>query len=177
MELMLALFLASLLSVSLLTVYYSVKRRYQMVSTLINLQENGRFAVTLMRRKIHGATRGAITYTLSTLPRSLKYKLKSLSDVLVLRTQQKQHEINTAYYISWTSWRQHGNKVKALFEKPLSGRRRELVSFVTGFSAQLEAQGVRYTFKLSAETAVLKIDRTWHGFALLPARDGHAPKK
>lgn len=169
-ELMLALLFSSLLMLSLVTVYASFMRRYRLFSSVVTLQEDGTYLVTLLRRKIHSANAGFELYTASTIPPVLKSQLRNVGDVLITIHKARNHFIRSAYYVSAASWRYRHKRVLSFFEKTLPGRRRELVSHVSHFRlvSFSGSSGIRYQFNLLSTGLPLRFSQTWFGFGCLP---------
>jgi len=136
MELMLALLLASALIALLVIMYTSVWRRYVLFMNLSHLDLEGRSARQRLIQQISGAASVLNRYGKSDLPYELKRRLRPLSNVLVLceASEAKHCRRQVAYYVAKTSWQHDGKSVTALFEKPLDGRRQELIPYVVGLT-------------------------------------------
>jgi type II secretory pathway component PulJ len=162
MELMLALFLASLLMVSLLAVYQSTWRRYSLLMNLSHLNLSGRLVRYQLSQKIAQSSSIIASYTKSSLPLSLKRQLKANSDVLLVckkLNENKQCQQQVAYYVTKTSWRQYGHVTWGLFEKPLDGRRQEMAAHVVGLYVEplpKTKQWVRFAVLLRSAQPILK---------------------
>lgn len=181
-ELMISLLLASLLSVVLVMTYSAIQKRFQLVMALSMMQDDAQFLIIFLRDKInHAGDRACVTssslssvqvYSKETTPNDLKTQLHNESDVLVLGTcemiQGKKAFVQTAYYITTASWKEHGNAVKAFFEKPLNSSRQELVAHVEDFhvssivSANI-VKGIGYELTFRSNN----LFRTWHGFGVI----------
>ena len=180
-ELMLAMLLASFLSIVLVMSYAAIQKRFQLVSTLSMMQDDAQFLIAFLRTRINSA--GDVScvkssplsivqvFTKDNVPSALKAKLTSLSDVLVLGgceiNQGKKEFMQTAYYVTITSWQENGHAVKAFFAKPLDSSRQEIVSNVVNFKLRTVMRdntitGIGYEITLQANK---KISRTWSGFA------------
>ena len=180
-ELMLAMLLASFLSIVLVMSYAAIQKRFQLVMTLSMMQDDAQFLIGFLRGKINHA--GDVScvksnplpivqvFTKDTIPSTLKTKLTSLSDVLVLGScetnQGKKEFVQTAYYVTTTSWQDNGQSVLAFFAKPLDSSRQEIVSHVVDFKLRVVAEGnaitgIGYDIRLQTNN---KISRTWTGFA------------
>jgi hypothetical protein len=170
-ESMLSLLVASLLAGVLISTFIAFKACYQRVMTVAVMQDDGRFAIAVIRRDIHRA--GAVDRIVShgSLSGILKRKLKSKSDVLILKESKK----DVAFYVAKSSWKRHGKFVDSLFEKPLDGRRMELVPDITGFHVKWLFGGVSYDITVRSAEPILRfvntltdryLKRTWHGYAI-----------
>lgn len=187
-DILLALVLSSMLSVTLTTVYIHIKRRYEIAMTLATMQNDGRYAVTYLKNKIRTA-KSVMVYSYDAIPSILKRKLKSKSDVLVVGREEKyqgrKQFVKRAYYISKTSWKQDGKSVLALFSKPLQGRRQEIVPFVSNLVLKVGAdnalpamikdfnsvKGIGFNIVLESGNKAFKaINRKWYGFAAIRSR-------
>lgn len=179
-ELMISLLLASFLSIVLVMSYVAIQKRFQLVFALSVMQDDAQFLINFLREKINSAGNFSCRkldhspaiqiFSKETIPDTLKSKLDSLSDVLILGTcevnQGKRSFVQTAYYVSTASWKDKGRDVKAFFDKPLNSSRQELMSNVVNFKIRPNAhkndiKGVGYelVFQLSRH-----VYRTWYGF-------------
>ena len=172
LELMLGILLAAILSSLLVTVLVVFKDGYQRIMTVATLQDDGRFAVAVLRRRIHAAQSISSIIPHSQLSALWKQRLKSRSDVLLLKEQTQE----VAYYISQASWTLNNRPVVSLFEKPLEGRRQELVANVVALHFKRELNGVAYDLTLKSMFPVLRLVkkfedhylyRVWYGFAIV----------
>ena len=178
---MLAMLLASFLSIVLVMSYAAIQRRFELVSTLSMMQDDAQFLIGLLRAKINSAgdvscvTSSSLpivqVFAKDSVPIALKTKLTSLSDVLVLggceNNQGRKAFVQTAYYVTTTSWQDNGRSVKAFFAKPLDSSRQEIVSNVVDFKLRAVMRdntiaGIGYEITLQGTK---KISRTWSGFA------------
>lgn len=154
-ESMFSLLLASLLTSALIGSFITFSKSYQKFMQLALLQDNGYFAVALLRRRIHNAIAPIRVIPRSQLSSVLSRRLKALSDVLIL----KFHSGEVAYYLAKASWKQDGKAVESLFGKPLDGRRRELVPRITRLYFEQKFGGVDFSLFIGKYI--------WYGFAAL----------
>lgn len=159
-ESLLALTFAAALGSLLLAMLVSFKQAYQRITATATLLDDGRFAVTILRRHIHAATAVHEIIPYAQLTSLWQKRLKSRSDVLVL--DERVGEV--AYYIAQTSWQQHHQPVLALFEKPLATQRQELVAHVVALHFRHQQNGVAYDLAVSSQQPALR--QQWHGFAI-----------
>lgn len=170
LESMLAVFLASLLMTVLCATFISFKACYQRTVTVSVLQDDGRFAVSVLRRNINMADGVVQIIAKQNVSAALHKQLSNISDILILKNQDE----STAFYLAQASWKQAGHFVTALFEKPLDGKRQELVAHVTELHFKAEYGGISYDVTLRSMAPVLRfvqkfvdryVSRTWYGFA------------
>ncbi len=171
LDMLLGLLFCSVLSSVLITTYVTFKGGYQRVMVVATLQDDGRFAVELLRRHIHSAESIVNVIPIGQVPSALKQNLNNKSDVLILKEQG--HDI--AFYVAATSWTQNAKTVLALFEKPLDSRRQELVPYVEAVHFKRDLGGVYYDLTLRSQEPVLRFSklitdrylyRVWYGFAV-----------
>lgn len=182
-ELMISLLLASLLSVVLVMTYSAIQKRFQLVMALSVMQDDAQFLVDFLRQKINHAGDGSCVtsrsipivqvYSKEATPNQLKAQLHNESDVLILGTcemmQGKKAFVQTAYYITAASWKEHGSIVKAFFEKPLNSSRQEVVAHVEDFyvrvvSDETIVKGIGYELMFRSHA----MSRIWYGFGAMP---------
>ena len=174
LESLLGLVFTSVLTSVLLTTFIAFRACYQRVMTVALFQDDGGFAVSVLRRHIHAAEHVVQVIPQSQLTGTLKRELKSESDVLIL----KEATGNVAFYVALASWQQDGKEVHSLFEKPLESRRQELVAHVVKLHFKNEFGGISYDVTLRSSQPVLRfvhqftdryLYRTWYGFATVGA--------
>lgn len=152
MEFLVAAALASLLMTGLIKLYIGMKQNYHLQSGLATIQENGRFAMYFLDRRVHRAgdmscvkekpksfqmIRG---YSRANAPSRLKRQMIKNSDAFIMssceRYKGRKQFIKTAYFISKTSYKnQQGKRVLAIYMKNMSrrsSRREELVPGIVG---------------------------------------------
>lgn len=158
-ESMLALLLSSLLVITMIAVVLDLRQGYQRIMTTAYLLDAGRMATLSLSNRIHQATHVIKLIPKSQLSALLKQQLKSQSDVLILQLKQQQ----VAYYLATTYWTHAKKPIYALFEKPFSGLRRELVPHVMSLHFKQEGRGIAFSLTLQLD----KLKQQWHSFAIV----------
>lgn len=151
-ELMLAATLALILLLGLSELYVTLKRNFELQQTEARIQESGRFITTILSQRIKTAGLAncktstdpvimpAVTgYDSENLPVSLQGQVKQGTDVLVITScmdnTDNSGDLNlqeVAYFVSDTKRvNSQGQKIYALYQKPLTGDRLELVPGVS----------------------------------------------
>jgi prepilin-type N-terminal cleavage/methylation domain-containing protein len=152
-ELMIASTLALVLLAGLSVLYVNLKQNYSVQQVYARIQESARFTSSLLQQRIHLAglaicdsssnavVNPAITgYDSDHLPVSLQGQVKNDTDVLVITscTNNLSTAISDstltqmAYFIGDTDrLNSQGEKIYALFQKPLGGNREELISGIS----------------------------------------------
>jgi len=172
LESMLGLLLASLLITTLFVTFISFKECYKRVMVISVLQDDGRFAVSVLRRHINKAENVVQVISQASVSAKLRRNLKSKSDILILKYRGQ----DIAFYLAQASWKQDGRSVSALFEKPLGGQRQELIAHVVTLHFKSELGGISYDLTIRSLSPVLRFvnkltDRflyhVWYGFAAI----------
>lgn len=152
LELLVASALSIVLMGGLITIYLSIKTNNNLQQALTNLQESGRFALYILNQRIRVAglvncknksdpvdqDQAIIGYDSSNLPYELQDQVESGTDAVVINSCSDNSSIslNTqltqmAYFIGDTYRKNsQGQRILALFQKPLNGDRIELVQGV-----------------------------------------------
>ncbi len=147
-ELLLSLFLGSVLIVGLIHVLLHFNSAWAWQNTWSSLQERGRYAVYLLSSRIRLAgdadcrkpyavdhAQAIVGYRSDSVPESLQNEVMPGTDVLVIGECVHYHDksqfIRRAYFIGDTHRKNdRGSPVFALYQKPLLGEREELISDV-----------------------------------------------
>lgn len=168
-EMMVAIFLGSVLMLTLVKLYITSKHTYLTVKSLASFQERGRFISTYFIERIHRAgykgceqskvfekgVQRIYGYSSGSLPTALAASSSTLSDAFQLgeciAESSGEHFRQILYFIADTGRKdQHGKPLESLFEKILPGPRLELVSGVSsmkvhyGVSTPLEESVAYY---------------------------------
>jgi hypothetical protein len=172
LESMLGLLLASLLIATLLVTFIAFKECYKRVMVVSTLQDDGRFAISILRRNINRAEDVMQVISQENVSAKMRSNLKNKSDVLIL----KEKDQDMAFYLAQAGWKPDGHHVSALFKKPFEGKRQELISHVTKLHFKSSLGGISYNLTVRSVAPVLKfinkftgqfLYRTWYGFAAI----------
>lgn len=150
LELFIACSLGLLVTSGLISIYLSVSSNHKLVQVLSDLQESGRFALTILNQRIRTAgfvgcddnlqpvnqEQAIVGYDHGHLPDELKNQVVAGTDAVVILScennstiSEDSHITQMAYYIGDTHrWNSQGRKILALFQKPLGSDRIELVA-------------------------------------------------
>ncbi|ACJ17945.1 PilW family protein [Coxiella burnetii] len=165
-ELLVSLFLGSLLMIMLVKLYFSFRETAQWQDTLAAIQERERFGAYFLAQRIRQAgdstcepgetvdqSNAVIGYDSDHLPPDLRKESIPNSDVIVigecLRYHNKLQFIKTAYFISDMHRKEKGKPVFSLYEKPMDGARQELIADVNKLTihygvSSSDRQSIRY---------------------------------
>ncbi len=152
LEWLVASALSTLIISGLITIYLGIKTNNNRQQSLMDLQDSGRFAVTILNQRLRLAgfigcvnsanpvdqNQAIIGYSSDLLPTPLQNQVVPGTDALVINSCMSNSQIsqNTAlvsmaYYIGDTGrTNKTGQPILALFQKPLDGDRDELVAGV-----------------------------------------------
>lgn len=170
LESMLGLLLSSLLMSIMVMTFVAFKQCYERVMVISTVQDDGRFAIAILRRNINQSEKISNIFTKNNIPARLHAELKNKSDVLILEKQGRY----SAFYLAQASWKQDGRSVSALFEKPLDGQRQELIADVIDLHFKSQLGGIEYDLTVTSMSPVLRfvdkwtdrfLKRSWYGFA------------
>lgn len=147
-ELLLTLFLGSLLFLELSQIYLHIKSNLRLQRAMIQIQEDGRFIVNTLDRRIRMAgyarcssktdinqAQAIIGYTTKNIQDHFKIEPISGSDIIVIgeciHYQSKIQFIKKVYFVGDTHRKNvRGQSITALFQQVVSGKRQELIEGV-----------------------------------------------
>lgn len=153
LEIVIALFLSSLLMITLTRVYLNVKVNYRFQEKFASFQEEGRFITALLTKRIHRADDTSCMkfsksiksmmvihgYSAVQLPQDTTAE-KNTDAMMIgecLWYQQHQQFVRMLYFIGDTGRKnKKGKSILALYQKPFKGRREELVSHIANMKIQ-----------------------------------------
>lgn len=152
LELLIAGALGTIILAVLITIYSAIKASTNRQQFLLDLQDSGRYAQTVLNQRLRSAgfigctnpanpvdlSQGIIGYSSQNLPSQLQGQVVAGTDAVVVYSCQSNSQIaadaslvSMAYFIGDTGrLNQSGQPILALFQKPLDGDRLELVAGV-----------------------------------------------
>ncbi len=150
-EILVALFLASLLVAGLITIYLQVKSSNRLDNALADIQERARFTIALLDHRVRLA--GDASCENPSNPTVQQHAIKGYQEALEIgecvHYQGRDRFLRTKYYLANTHRKnQQGEPIIALYEKPMGGRREELTAGIAGmkivYGVDAGNQSVRY---------------------------------
>lgn len=138
-EIIVALFLGSLLLAGLMTVYLNTKSSYRTQNGLVDLQDRVRFVSNLLQRTIHAAGNAACKNDgeLVDQKHAILGDDGSMTLGECLYYKNKNQFIQMRYFVGDTHRKDfQGRDILALYRKPTVGEREELVSGISSMKIQ-----------------------------------------
>ncbi len=167
-ELLVASFISLILLSSLMQVYLTTKRNFELQITLSNMQDNARMLVYYLSRRIRMAGLAICesntssvnqTQAIQSLPKTIRRQVVKNTDAVTLAEcipyRKKSQFMKIIYYIGRAAYQDYKNEtVYALYEKPMGGRRELLVPNVINMQVKygvLNLAGKKIIQYLSAD--------------------------
>lgn len=133
-EILVALFLSSLMMAGLMMVYLSIKSNYRSQNAWVSLQDRQRFAAYLFNRVVHQAgnakcQKGAV---LVDQQHAILGDGDSVTIGECIHYKNKNQFVQMNYFIDDTKRKDlHGHPIFALYRKPIHGEREELIAGIS----------------------------------------------
>lgn len=187
LEIILALAIASVLSVSVVFVYAFMSRLIEKEHAVLHIENEAMTVISQLNRSIHLSGLddcsseysfvkqgdNAHCFTAEKLPGYFKIKALTGSDVLLLTAcvmknhHQKFQKI--AYFVALSKrYDMRHRLIPVFYEKPIAGRRVELAEYMSEFNVNLNEDAVDY--QLAFKSPDLKKLKHWFSFAIFRER-------
>jgi len=136
-EMLVAVFLSTLLLTGLMMIYITEKLNYFSVSALVDLQDRARFVSDLLRRNIREAGEAKCENKRKFV--NQQHAIYGNENTIVIgkcmHYKKNNQFIQMRYFVSDTHRKDSkGDRIFALYRKPVDGEREELIAGVSGMS-------------------------------------------